>query len=793
MTSRLRRIAADAAVGLLFVLLAILQTWPLVRHLRTAVSDLGDPSINVWILDWDWWATFHRPFSLFNANIFYPAKYALAFSENLYSMAVFLFPLRALGMAPLTAYNVAVLAGFAFSGFGAYLLGRYAAGSRLAGIAGGIFYAFVPFRFLHLPHIQHIWSPFLPLMALALLRFDERPSWRRGWLFGLVFLANGLSNVHWLLFGAFASAVAAIFLAMRRARFLDREYWLPLGGATAAAMLLMAPFLYPYHLASKLYKMTRGAEEARYYSAHWSDWLISPMNTRLYAAFANPLNTEGERWLFPGVLAIGMGVIALVLTPRLRAAVAAQPPLRRERRILRTLDALIVLLGTLAIVGAIAVGKVDWHLFGVRIIKYQGSSSFLMACVILIIVRLSIRYPSAWRGAEEGRTLRDALRGMSPGLLIALIWLIVGLLGSLGMNGAMYETLWDRVTAFRAIRVPARFAMIAYVAMSMLVAYATVAVASLRAVRWQRIAISIAICMAFLLELRVAPVRWLFRIPPPEVYHWLAKAPFRGAVLELPFAQDESEYNYMLFGTAHHRPLINGTSGFVPPEYAKIGEMLKAYPPSPQLMPELARIGVSLIVLHTDYLGPNGGALRQWFLNEMASGRLTFVRRFDEGLHSTMVFALTAVEPQAALMRAPERPDPSGRTPWENARHFLETGEITYQNSPFGHFDYPLPTDMLFGEQTFSGWAFAPDGVAEVNLLFDQHRFKYRASAAPGEDLLRVIKGYPDPMPRWKLTLPARPPGAPAGTDVQVEIVDRKGRKVYLPHRFIDWLDPIKK
>jgi hypothetical protein len=441
----------------------------------------------------------------------------------------------------------------------------------------------------------------------------------------------------------------------------------------------------------------------------------------------------------------------------------------------------------------IAVGKVDWELFGVTLLKFQGAAAFLTVAFILIVARLSIRYPRSWRGDDEGRNLRDALRRLPPGVLIAIIWLLVGLFGSLGLNGPFYEALWDKVTAFRAIRVPARFAMIAYVAISMLVAYATAALASWRAVRWQRIAVSAVIALAFLFELRVAPIRWLLRTPPPDVDRWLATAPIHGAVLQLPFWQDESEYNYMLYGTAHHKPMLNGTSGFVPPEYEQIRGMLKAYPPEPQLLPELARIDTSLIVLHTDYLGANGAALRTWFLNEIYAGRLSFVRRFDEGLHSTFVFAITAVEPQARRMREPERPDPSGRTPWENAKHFLETGEITYQHSPFGHLDYPLPSDTLFGPQTFSGWAFAPEGVAEVNLLFDQHRVKYRAEMAPGEDLLRVVKGYPDPMPRWKVTIPGRPPGAAPGTDVQVEIVDRKGRRVYLPHRFIDWLDPVGK
>src|SRR5687768_12229608 len=82
--------------AILFIALSIAFTWPLAPNLGRAVSDPGDPFINIWILDWDWWATLHQPLRLFHANAFHPAKYSLAFSENLYGLAVLLFPLRML-------------------------------------------------------------------------------------------------------------------------------------------------------------------------------------------------------------------------------------------------------------------------------------------------------------------------------------------------------------------------------------------------------------------------------------------------------------------------------------------------------------------------------------------------------------------------------------------------------------------------------------------------------------------------------------------------------------------------
>src|SRR4051812_44894521 len=231
-----------AAAASLFGALAVLMTWPLATHLRDAVAAPGDPFINVWILDWDFYATFHHPLSLFHANAFYPMRYALALSENLYGLALLLFPLRAIGIAPLTAYNIAILAGFAFSGFAAYLLGARITGSFAGGMAAGIFYAFVPFRFTHLVHVQHVWGGWLPMLLVALLHYSDSPTWKRAALFGAVFLMNGLTNIHWLLFGSIA--VAATLLIVR-------PRIVPLAVATLAAAALLAPFLVPYETVSK--------------------------------------------------------------------------------------------------------------------------------------------------------------------------------------------------------------------------------------------------------------------------------------------------------------------------------------------------------------------------------------------------------------------------------------------------------------------------------------------------------------------------------------------------------------
>ncbi|HEU4522326.1 MAG TPA: hypothetical protein VFT12_10005 [Thermoanaerobaculia bacterium] len=638
-----------AAAALLFVLASVVMTWPLARLMDRAVSDPGDPYINVWILDWDHHATFTKPLSLFHANAFHPARYSLAFSENLYGIALLLVPFRLLGMEPITAYNVAMLAGFAFSGFGAYLLTCRLTLSWPGAIAAGVFYAFVPFRFVHLSHLQHVWGGWLPLLLAALIAYVDRPGWRRAAIFGFVFLMNGLTNIHWFLFGSFSTLVAAaLFYAAGVRR------WKELVVSTTAALLLFAPFLYPYAAAADLYEMTRSWEETKLFSATLSDW--------------GPGGGDGnpERRLFPGLLSIA------------------------------------VALGALA-----------------------------------------------------------AIRRHTRPVVLGIVWVTLGVAGSLGLNFFFHEFLFDAVPGFKAVRAPARWAAIAYIGMAMLIAVTGATIE--RRWRWA----SLTIAPLLLATLWVAPIRWYLVDPePPPVYRWIAEQPVR-AIVELPINHAGSEYRYLLRATAHQKPLLNGVSGFTPPFTARLTEMSKSAPIPEIFVEELRSVGTDLIVVHADQLGEFGASTRAWLREEIARGRLRFVRRFHSGMQGDWVFAFGR----------------GSTSPQLNA--FLE-GRWTRNQETFG-FLQP-PPDVARGPAAFSGWALSPHGVRKVDLLFQNGAVRVATRLRAHDRLSAEMPWYPQtPQPWFEVTLPARPEGVRPDTDVQVEILDGRGKRTLLPPLWFRW------
>lgn len=150
-------------------------------------------------------------------------------------------------------------------------------------------------------------------------------------------------------------------------------------------------------------------------------------------------------------------------------------------------------------------------------------------------------------------------------VLVGLALILLGVLGSLGLHSPFGRLLFEHVPLFKGIRVPARWAMIAYLGISLLASCGAFAIAHRR---WTYVVL---VALLFV-ELRAAPIRWYLTTgDEPPVYAWLAHQRLQGAVLELP-ADQPSTYPYLFWSHVHHQPLINGVSGFKPPDNAALEE-----------------------------------------------------------------------------------------------------------------------------------------------------------------------------------------------------------------------------
>ena len=123
-------------VGLGFTVLTIVLTYPQTLYLTSHVPGHFDSLFSVWRLAWVAHQIVADPLRLFDANIFFPERTTLAYSDAMLLPGVALAPLAWLGVSPVAIYNFAVLASFvcsatAAAALGWRLTGRIEAGSSL--------------------------------------------------------------------------------------------------------------------------------------------------------------------------------------------------------------------------------------------------------------------------------------------------------------------------------------------------------------------------------------------------------------------------------------------------------------------------------------------------------------------------------------------------------------------------------------------------------------------------------------------------------------------------------------
>jgi len=300
---------------LFMVALAVIHTWPLALAPGThSRNDNGDAQLNAWILAWIEHQLPRDPMHLFQANIFYPAKDVLAFSEPLIVPAILGAPLAWLGGSPVLVYNLMVIAGFALSAFAAYTLMLRWTQDRIAAVLAGATFAFNTHTLTRLAHVQGLHIYGLPMALLATDRIitegrTRHGIWLAAWMIVLAYTSGYLL--------VFASIAVAIAMLVRVGEWLPR--WRPvlasLAVATGVAALAILPLWIPYHRAAIEQGMVRSLEAVAEYSATPKGYLAAAgrihMATWSGGFFKDPVDS-----FFPGMVLIVMTVAAIVLAFR---------------------------------------------------------------------------------------------------------------------------------------------------------------------------------------------------------------------------------------------------------------------------------------------------------------------------------------------------------------------------------------------------------------------------------------------------------------------------------------------
>jgi hypothetical protein len=272
----------------------------------------------------------------------------------------------------------------------------------------------------------------------------------------------------------------------------------------------------------------------------------------------------------------------------------------------------------------------------------------------MLIARYALMPPKFLPIIKAARLRLEARNSSTEAAWLGGIWLLIGFVGSFGMNLFFHRLLFNYVPIFRSIRVPARWAMICFVGLALLAGLGAKFIVDKITIRrsWAFVCYALLIGLV-MFEQRVAPLPLVAgAVDPDPTTLYLKRTHMRGGIVELPAGVGASNYLYTLRAADHERPLVNGVSGFNPPIIEAVEELAQRTVVSTRFLDLLEAIPVSYLVVRSSaFQEPNSNGLREFLRSSEAAGRLRLVWQFGEEHSKDRVFAVTKTEPEAVAER----------------------------------------------------------------------------------------------------------------------------------------------
>lgn len=277
----------------------------LFTHLREA----HDAQFQAWEIAWVRHAIVHAPAHIFDANIFAPARNALAFTEPLIGYGVLGLPLGLAGLSEAGVANVLCLLGTAFSVWAISRLAVSHGAPRVPALLGAAAAALGAQTACAFGYVSFVVAGGIALVLVAWMRLRESGRWPVAVALGAGIAALGWFSLHVFAFAlaALAATVALDLATKREARRLALVT--RLAAALALAALLLAPLARHMLEVRRENGFLRNDAESRFYSAAPRDWLTTT-NENPGQAFLK-WRSGSERSLFPGTAALLLGAVGV--------------------------------------------------------------------------------------------------------------------------------------------------------------------------------------------------------------------------------------------------------------------------------------------------------------------------------------------------------------------------------------------------------------------------------------------------------------------------------------------------
>ena len=579
------KLRAHLGAYLACLALIALWTWPLAGDPAHLVPDNTDPRLFSWVMISVFRNLFARPAFLLHGSGFYPYGLSLTFAEPLVTPAMVVGPLFWWTGNPYLAYNVTLLLFWAASGWAMYAVTYWITRRHAAAAVAMLVFTLAPPRIEYAVEFQMEIMFGLPLAVYAVVRFLETQRLRYLAAFLVVFWLQAIAVWYFAVILGMGLVVLTLSYALRR-----WSGWRPtallaagVGGVVLAAAL--APVAWPFFVTRRELGLERAPADALDRSANVLTYLTT---SATWLTDIVPIRVVSETTLFPGLLALGLAIVAIAWV---RADRAAGPPRGWPERLVSTAMVACLVLAVLTVTGGgrVSIGDAWTRLPSVTVLGVA-----LLGCLLLQDALAGWR---RWRAGmrDRGLTRGEWVRVLSTMGLAAFLLSLgpVVQIGRRAMGPGLYLWLHPYVLPLRAIRGTTRFGLLVLMVVALLAGLGTAWLLRSGSRRVQGL-VTVGLLAALMLDY----------VAPAPKYQWIASyarpvdAVLRAdaddvAILEWPLNSPGVDVDAKLRTVGHGQRVVNGFAGFVPDFQQELSGLLAtATPPfaSPDVRAALSRI-----------------------------------------------------------------------------------------------------------------------------------------------------------------------------------------------------------
>ena len=534
-------------VGIYFVLLAILFTYPLITMMSTRI--IGQPGDNIyyaWVIGWVKKAIFDlqvNPLNVWFLN--YPEGWNLAYTEIAPAQVLIALPF-ALLVNPLFGYNFSMLSTYVLAGVFMFLWTKSLTGKTGVALIAGTAFATLPFHQAHFlaGHLNIAGIQWFPLYFWGLFEIIKSEPVKQRVKFSLIAGAAlgliGLTSMYYLYMTALVTLVILVInLFFVRKRVFKWQYWSSFLWMGLLTLPLIALALWPFLALENQVSMP-----ARDISV-----------ARMLAASASPLD-----YILPSTdhFAVGSWV---------------NQHFNRQMWIENTLYLGFIPL-IFAVIGGIALKKTNKRLIHLIL------SAILFAWILSLGLDLFL----------DGERLQIQM----PGFLANLFNRTEAYIPLPGLLLYKYLPFYDRMRSF------ARFGVFVMLFVQVLMAFGL-------SFTWENIrsqagraVLTFLLLLAVVAEFYPGIYDRTFSAEDRPVDAWLAQQDDAGAVIQFPF--DQVENQDLVYATlTNGKPFVGGAfSSFPPQQYQSIKPVMQNFPDAASVE-LLDQLGVTYVLADANH------------------------------------------------------------------------------------------------------------------------------------------------------------------------------------------------